>query len=384
MSDSDSENCQAISEWPPPDGEEEEDENSTEIDQNFDQQPRKKPRLVCNFQTADKALVVWLRRNLHLKEKYSLVGVKNPKTVLNVVSDTKEGRHFLMDHLNEIQSNEDLYELDPKYFYVVATYCDRLHHVDKAHSFILECLKLHNLEPSKLFSLPVHQYLDEISKLEEDQEDALWLHSKLEMEKSLKEKAGENCLKREVLNLDYTKVSAESFRSHCKSKTPIVFNNVPNPCKNVWTKEFLKQTIGKCKFEVKRPVTGSTEWAGLETEGLKTVSEFLTSLETKSENQSNQENKDYLFDWSLLLHAPELSKDFTVPELMCDNYLKLTDPSCMYHSSWPSLFIAGAGTNSGLHIDAFSSHFWMFLISGEKRWTFYPPEAAGLLGPRQG
>ena len=118
MSDSDSENCQAISEWPPPDGEEEEDENSTEIDtQNFDLQPRKKPRLVCNFQTADKALVVWLRRNLHLKEKYSLVGVKNPKTVLNVVSDTKEGRHFLMDHLNEIQSNEDLYELDPKYFF---------------------------------------------------------------------------------------------------------------------------------------------------------------------------------------------------------------------------------------------------------------------------
>ena len=135
---------------------------------------------------------------------------------------------------------------------------------------------------------------------------------------------------------------------------------------------------------MKRPVTGSTEWAGLETEGLKTVSEFLTSLEINVGCESEMENKEYLFDWSLLLHAPELSEDFTVPELMCDNYLKLTDSSCMYHSSWPSLFIAGAGTNSGLHIDAFSSHFWMFLISGEKKWTFYPPEAAGLLGPRQG
>ena len=40
-----------------------------------------------------------------------------------------------------------------------------------------------------------------------------------------------------------------------------------------------------------------------------------------------------------------------------------------------------AGTNSGLHIDAFGSHFWMYLVSGQKKWTFYPPEAAGSLNP---
>ena len=43
--------------------------------------------------------------------------------------------------------------------------------------------------------------------------------------------------------------------------------------------------------------------------------------------------------------------------------------------------ICQAGTNSGLHIDAFASHFWMYLISGEKKWTFYPPDAEGHLQP---
>ena len=44
-------------------------------------------------------------------------------------------------------------------------------------------------------------------------------------------------------------------------------------------------------------------------------------------------------------------------------------------------FFQQARTNSGLHIDAFGSHFWMYLISGEKKWTFYPPESTSHLQP---
>lgn len=36
---------------------------------------------------------------------------------------------------------------------------------------------------------------------------------------------------------------------------------------------------------------------------------------------------------------------------------------------------------SGLHVDAFGSHFWMYLVSGRKRWRFYRAEDAGRLGP---
>ena len=85
-------------------------------------------------------------------------------------------------------------------------------------------------------------------------------------------------------------------------------------------------------------------------------------------------NVEYLFDWSLPLYGPSLNVDFTVPEIVADNYLTRTNGDALYNKSWPSLFIAKAGTNSGLHIDAFGSHFWMYLVSGQKKWTFYLPE----------
>ena len=44
-----------------------------------------------------------------------------------------------------------------------------------------------------------------------------------------------------------------------------------------------------------------------------------------------------------------------------------TPESSLYHSSWPSLFIAPAGITSELHVDAFASNFWMALFEGKKR-----------------
>ena len=50
-------------------------------------------------------------------------------------------------------------------------------------------------------------------------------------------------------------------------------------------------------------------------------------------------------------------------------------------SSWPSLFISPAGLSSELHVDAFASHFFMVLLEGRKRWTFFPAEAVPHLRP---
>ncbi|CAB4062611.1 unnamed protein product [Lepeophtheirus salmonis] len=53
----------------------------------------------------------------------------------------------------------------------------------------------------------------------------------------------------------------------------------------------------------------------------------------------------------------------------------------MYHKSWPSLFVCKAGMSSRCHVDAFDSHFWMYLIKGKKKWTFFNPEFMANLCP---
>ena len=59
-----------------------------------------------------------------------------------------------------------------------------------------------------------------------------------------------------------------------------------------------------------------------------------------------------------------------------------TDSQSQRRNSWPSLFLApSAAVGSALHVDAFASHFWMFLFEGKKRWTFFPRSAVNRLEP---
>ena len=133
----------------------------------------------------------------------------------------------------------------------------------------------------------------------------------------------------------------------------------------------FRSQAGESKVTVKSSCPESTEWANLQDVKVQTVHDFLD--QTSSQN--------YLFDWSLPLNAPKLAADFKIPQYFSHNLLMKTPLGSLYRDSWPSLFIGPRGTKSGLHIDAFGSHFWMYLVSGVKKWTFYPPERAGDLNP---
>ena len=107
-------------------------------------------------------------------------------------------------------------------------------------------------------------------------------------------------------------------------------------------------------------VTGSTEWAKLETACSMKICDFIDSLQSLREPL-------YLFDWSIPTHAPELAKELVIPKYFAGDFLQRTSPGSLYRDSWPSLFIAPAGLHSDLHVDAFGSNFWMALFQGRKR-----------------
>ena len=329
------EECEAISEWPPPD---DLDNDDIESDSNSDEVVPVKQKFkpsYCTFLTAQKALVGWLRKNIiSLKAKKNLTGMNNPKSLLNFVTETEDGRKFLQNELDIILCKRMELSDNSNYHYILATYYDKLGNYDKALEVINRCLEIERLDFKKLFNLSVQEFLSILKNLSENQKEYLWLSAKVDFANSMKSKTSEGSIK-SVAELDYSKTSVEDFQKYCRSKTPVLFKNVPNLCKHKWSLEYFKETIGDKTFEGKIPDARSTEWAGLEVAGVKKLSHFLESFSSPSSSS------EYLFDWSLPLHAPELDEDFSVPSLVSEgNILKMTDRESLYHNSWPSLFIA--------------------------------------------
>ncbi|BFZ03456.1 hypothetical protein BsWGS_06495 [Bradybaena similaris] len=158
-------------------------------------------------------------------------------------------------------------------------------------------------------------------------------------------------------------------------KPVILLDAVKDMTKSSWNLDFVKSVAGPVKASVKRAIPQSVEWAKLEQCRETTVGEFIDQVQ---EGQTS----NYLFDWSLPIHCPQLAEDLSLPKYFSGNILQKTLPGSLYCDSWPSLFIAPKGAVSSLHIDAFSSHFWMALFQGEKRWTFFEAEDTALLYPQ--
>ncbi|GFR87853.1 bifunctional arginine demethylase and lysyl-hydroxylase JMJD6-B [Elysia marginata] len=74
-----------------------------------------------------------------------------------------------------------------------------------------------------------------------------------------------------------------------------------------WHLDYIKERAGSITVPVKRHISGSVEWAKLEESRTTTLADHIDKV------QQNQ-TTDYLFDWSLPLHCPQLANEITVPE----------------------------------------------------------------------
>jgi len=89
----------------------------------------------------------------------------------------------------------------------------------------------------------------------------------------------------------------------------------------------------------------------------------------------------YLYDLSLPLQLPGLLNHIFMPRYFAHCYLQQTMRVHCFSRSWPTLFIGAANSQAKLHVDQWHGHFWMYMISGRKRWTIFHPEDAHLLRP---
>jgi len=371
-----------ITEWPPPEQQNNEKSKHDVQDQHEDETEKIHKKFKSDFcyteyPQVDKTLAVWFRKNAStLKQKYKIPKITNPKTILNIVAGFSEGKEFLQSKLDELMDEKLVKNSgsNPTLLYAIASYQDKLGYTKEALSNTKQCLHILGINIS-FMELKSSSFLKEIMYLSEFEKKTLWLFSKLSMESEMLKQAGKTnkVNKLTVSRVDAKDLDLKTFKDdYCATKTPVVIINSKSPTLVPWTLEHIATVAGGCSVDIRTPVKGSCEWAGLEGDGRVKVFDFI----------KDKTPGHYLFDWSLPLYCPQLAHEFTITSHFSEDFLKRTSSSALYHSSWPSLFIAPAGTNSGLHIDAFGSHFWMYLISGKKQWTFYPCDQAGLLGPK--
>ena len=179
--------------------------------------------------------------------------------------------------------------------------------------------------------------------------------------------------------IDYS----QFLQNYSRKRKPLIFQNASQEMiqSHDWSLETLVSLISDKIVPLKVVRTYSQQWAKQEQAESIPFTQFITHHIMEMSEERSQKDKRYLVDWSIPQNCEELLQNFNIPIYFSYDLLQCAPIGYLYRDSWPSLFIGAAGTQSKLHIDSFGSHFWMLLISGRKRWVFYPAADVPLLYP---
>ncbi len=131
-----------------------------------------------------------------------------------------------------------------------------------------------------------------------------------------------------------------------------------------WTPRFFTETYGELVVEVRR--------SRPEARRSITVADYF---ETVHEVRGTRDGW-YLSDWKIVGAIADLRRDYEVPEVFRCWTERL--PS-QHNPELRWMYIGPEGSGKPLHRDVMTTAAWNAVISGRKRWRFYPPDQAALL-----
>ena len=171
-------------------------------------------------------------------------------------------------------------------------------------------------------------------------------------------------------------MSVERFvTEHALPGKPVVIRGLNMTPKKPWTLDHFARTCGDVKVQLNTKSTKTTNWGGLVDAGTMPLGEFVREY---ARNETMR--RWYLHDWSLNRYCPDVFgqppyDEFVVPKYFAGDYFQRI-PWSGYDHTWPSLFIGAANTSSALHVDSGATNFWMYLMTGRKKWRFWDREQA--------
>lgn len=150
---------------------------------------------------------------------------------------------------------------------------------------------------------------------------------------------------------------------------PVVITGLKLDEEEPWTLQYFRKYCN-VTAEFRQKNSSLRTWAKLQDAGELPLAEFIDTFASNLTRRSW-----YLHDWTLPRHCPGAFgpppfRHFTVPKYFAGDYFQRAPFAGRQHS-WPSLFIGSSDTESRMHIDSGATNFWLYLLSGQKKWRFY-------------
>ncbi|KAL6578361.1 hypothetical protein OROMI_010689 [Orobanche minor] len=161
-------------------------------------------------------------------------------------------------------------------------------------------------------------------------------------------------------NVDRRKnLSLEEFHDVYDGKKPVLVDGLADnwPARRSWTSEQLSLKYPDTKFRISQ-------------KGPKKVNirfkDYISYMQVQ-----HDEDPLYIFDDKFGEAAPDLLKDYSVPNLFQEDYFDVLDIDQRPPFRW--LIIGPERSGASWHVDPGLTSAWNTLLSGRKRWALYPP-----------
>ncbi|MBT4989044.1 MAG: hypothetical protein HOM96_00675 [Rickettsiales bacterium] len=156
-----------------------------------------------------------------------------------------------------------------------------------------------------------------------------------------------------------TNCTIEEFNQRCIiDQKPLVLRGSTNKWStDSWDLDFFAQNYGKLK--VYNNLYDPNKIS------LLTINDIIQKIKTATEDKP-----EYLQEWCFQEEAPELMKDFIIPEYFANDLNK--DFFGYYNST---LWIGSKGANTHIHQDSVFVNVWSAQIKGKKQWILYDRNA---------
>lgn len=156
---------------------------------------------------------------------------------------------------------------------------------------------------------------------------------------------------------------AEFLEEYARPGKPVILTGLTAdwPAQQLWTMNFFRQRYGHLPVEVKREAQQGPASARM------SLARYIDYLES-----TRDESPFYLASWDFLPVAPELARDFRLPDYWADDWMADLCEELRPRLLW--LFIGPPRTGFRMHVDVGHTAAWNAQLVGSKRWTLFSPE----------
>ncbi|MBJ8018191.1 cupin-like domain-containing protein [Bacillus cereus group sp. N34] len=158
----------------------------------------------------------------------------------------------------------------------------------------------------------------------------------------------------------------EFIKEYAIPRKPVILSGGINswPAMSKWKPEYLKAKYGSTVVTIHRCTPGDRDM--YET----TLGEYIDYY--LSQTNENTEKDPWYCDWSFVKNCPELLNYYENPVYFKENWTRFIPKLKTNDLRW--IFIGPKNTWTPLHCDFAGTSAWNALLSGQKKWVFFPPE----------